>query len=212
MADTYKKQSSSRNYKTYEQKLNAEQKKAYDNSYSRSYKVNNRLGFEDAMRTRANRINIIDRRPVYVGVNPFYFGGPIHYGSAYVGVWDLWFLMRASDLFWYHHWHDISAHRDYFEARKFAEMEQRVKALEAKYNGVRDENYLDPDVDPDLQFSEEYVSKNPDKVYYTNKHAVPSSNPFVVLIVISGIAVVLIIIIRKLSKPRPKKIYNSRIY
>ncbi|MCX7709553.1 MAG: hypothetical protein N2484_06850 [Clostridia bacterium] len=212
MADTYKKQASTRNYKTYQQKLNDEQKKAYDTSFNRGYRVNNRMNFEDAMRTRPQRISRFDQRPVRIYVNNNYFGGPLSYGSAFVGPWDLWFLMRASDLFWYHHWHDIYAHRDYFEAAKFAEMEARVRELERKHNGVRDENYLDPDVDPDLQFSDEYTNKNLDNVYLTNKYARPSVNPFVVFIIILAIGIVMIVIIRKVSRPKPKAPFNSRIY
>lgn len=212
MADTYKKQASSRNYKTYQQKLNSEQQKAYQSSFNKSYRVNNRMNFEDAMRTRPHRISMFDQRPVRIYVNNSYFGGPLSYGSAYVGAWDLWFLMRASDLFWYHHWHDIYAHRNYFEAAKFAEMEARVKELERKYNNVRDENYLDPDVDPDLQFSEEYTNKNLSNVYLSNKHARPGVNPFAVFIVILVVGIVMIIIIRTVSRPKPKSSFKSRIY
>ena len=147
MNDTYKKQSSGRSYTTYQQKLNTEQQKAYNTSYSKNYNYQ-RTGFEDSMRTRPQRISMFDRRPIIVAANPMYFGGPLSYGSAFVGMWDMWFLMRASDMFWFHHWNDIYPYRDYFEASKFADMEKRVKALEQQ-GVVRDESYVDPEVDPE---------------------------------------------------------------
>lgn len=210
MNDTYKKQSSGRSYTTYQQKLNTEQQKAYNTSYSKNYNYQ-RTGFEDSMRTRPQRISMFDRRPIIVAANPMYFGGPLSYGSAFVGMWDMWFLMRASDMFWFHHWNDIYPYRDYFEASKFADMEKRVKALEQQ-GVVRDESYVDPEVDPDLQFSDEYTQKNIDKVYYTDKYSTPSTNPVAAVIILVGVGVVLVIILRKVSKPKPKKTFQSRIY
>lgn len=211
MQDTYKSQASTRNYKSYQQNLNADQQSAKNSSYNRNYNVNNRMGFEDSMRTRDYRINNFNSRPIFVNVNTGYFGGPLSYGSAFVGCWDLWFLMRASDMFWYHHWDDIYPNRSYFQAAQFAEMEARVKKLEQQ-NVARDSNYLDPGVDPDLQFSNDYTQSHPEKVYYTNKNSTPAVNPFLVFFAILLIAIGLILIIRFLSRPRPKDSFKSRIY
>lgn len=211
MQDSYNKQASSRNYKTYQQNLNADQQKTKNSSYSRNYNANNRMGFENAMGTRNNRINNFNSRPIFVNVNPGYFGGPLSYGSGFIGCWDLWFLMRASDMFWYHHWNDIHPHKDYFQAAQYAEMEARVKKLEQQ-NIAKDETYLDPNVDPDLQFSDEYTKQNPDKVYYTNKNAAPAVNPFLVIFAILLIVLGLILIIRFISRPKPKDSFKSRIY
>lgn len=211
MQDTYKKQASSRNYKTYQQNLNADQQSAKNSSYNRNYNAGNRMGFEDAMRTRDYRINNFNSRPVFVNINTGYFPGPFSYGSAFVGCWDLWFLMRASEMFWYHHWSDIYPNRDYFQATQFAEMEARVKKLEQQ-NIARDSTYLDPGVDPDLQFSNDYTQSHPDKVYYTNKNTAPAVNPFIGFLAILLIAIGLILIIRFLSRPKPKDSFKSRIY
>lgn len=212
MEDAYKKQASGMNYKAYQQKMNDAQKKAYDSSFNKSYKVNDRMNFDDAMKTRSQRISSFDRRPVRMYVNNSYFGGPLSYGSAFIGPWDLFFLMTASDLFWYHHWNDIYPNREYFDAAKFAEMEARVKALEVQNNNVRDPDYLDPDVDPDLQFSKEYTEKNLDNVYLSNKYARPAVDPFFVFIIIFAVGAVMVIVIRIVSKPKPKTGFKSRIY
>lgn len=211
MQDEYKKQASTSNYSEYKQKLNSEQQKAYESSFSKSYNVNNRMNFDDALRSRPQRINVFNSRPVYVGLNPVYFGSPISYGHAFAGPWDLWFLMRASDLFWYHHWHDISPYRNYFQEQQFRDMERRVQELEAKNNGVRDENYLEPGVDPDLQFSGEYQEKNLDRIYYTDKYSKPVSNPVQTILILIVIAAGLILIMKNVARPRRKK-YDSRLY
>lgn len=212
MQDAYKKQTSSSNYSAYKQKLNTEQQKVYDSSMKSDFKVNNRMNFEDAMNSRPQRITYINSRPVYIGVRPGLFSGPMTWGMGYVGMWDLWFLMHASDLFWYHHWNEIVPYRDYFEEQKFNEMEARIKQLEQQNNNVRDPNYLDPNVDSDLQFSNDYQQQHLDKVYYTNKYSQPASNAAGVIIIIIIIGVVCILVISKAARQKPKKTYNSRIY
>ncbi|HEX2925088.1 MAG TPA: hypothetical protein VHP38_02330 [Ruminiclostridium sp.] len=213
MQDTYKSQVSSKNYKTYKQKLNSQQQKVYNDSMKRSYgSSSRRINFEDAMRTRSSRINIFNKRPIIININRSMFGSPFSYGYAYVGPWDLWFLMRASDLFWYHHWNEISPYRDYFDQQQYQQLEQRVDRLEQQ--GIqRDPNYIEDDVDPDLQLSQQYQEQNPDAVYYTDKYPTSSSrNTGAVVVVIIIASVALIIVIRKLSRPKPQKPRYSRIY
>lgn len=212
MQDAYKKQTSSANYGTYKQKLNAEQQKVYDSSMNNSnFKVNNRMNFENSINSRSQRINNMGSRPVYVNVRPGLFSGPMTWGMGYVGMWDMWFLMSASQLFWYHHWAEIGPYRENFDEKKFAEMEARVKELE-KQNIAKDPNYMEPGVDADLQLSKEYQEKNIDKVYYTDKYSQPESNPAGTVVVIIIIGAVLLIVFMKAAKPKPKKTYNSRIY
>jgi hypothetical protein len=70
---------------------------------------------------------------------------------------------------------------------------------------------MDPDVDPDLQLSQQYQEQNVDKVYYTDKYPTSShAGTAIVVIVITSVA--LVIVIRKLSKPKRKKSHYSRIY
>ncbi|EGD47312.1 hypothetical protein Cpap_1895 [Ruminiclostridium papyrosolvens DSM 2782] len=213
MQDTYKSQISSKSYKTYKQKLNSQQQKVYNDSMKKSYGSSSRkMNFEDAMRTRSSRINVFNNRPIFINVNRSMFGSSFSYGYAYVGPWDLWFLMRASDLFWYHHWNEISPYRSYFDQSQYQKLENRVSQLE-KQGVQRDPNYMEEGVDPDLQLSEQYQEKNPDNVYYTDKYPTNSSrNTGAVVVVIIITSVALIIVIRKLSKPKPKKSRQSRIY
>ncbi len=213
MQDTYKSQVSSKSYKTYKQKLDNQQQKVYNDSMKRSYgSSSRRMNFEDAMRTRTSRINVFNNRPIFINVNRSVFGSPFSYGYAYVGPWDLWFLMRASDLFWYHHWSEISPYRSYFDQNQYQQLENRVDQLE-KQGVQRDPNYMEEGVDPDLQLSQQYQEKNPENVYYTDKYPTNSSrNTGAVVVVIIITSVALIIVIRKLSKPKPKNSRNSRIY
>ncbi|MBF0496872.1 MAG: hypothetical protein HQK58_09925 [Deltaproteobacteria bacterium] len=138
-----------------------------------------------ASQTRTTRVNnyfgpntTYQRRlaPTYYQAN--YWGGygyPM-WGFHSVGIWDMAFLMMASDLFWYHHWNSLSQQRNMFDQQQMADMERRVKALEAK--GVpRDPNFVDPNVDPDIQYSKEYVEQNPDKVFAGQVRPVPAREP-----------------------------------
>lgn len=213
MKDTYKSQVSSKNYNTYKQKLNAQQQKVYDDTMKRDFGIGaKRMSFEGAMNSRSSRINSFGTRPIFMNINRGMFGNPFSYGYAYVGPWDLWFLMRASELFWFHHWNEISPYRDYFDKQEYEKLEQRVEELEAQ--GVqRDPNYLEEGVDPDLQLSQQYQEENVDKVYYTDKYPTSSSagtgGTIAGIIIIS---IVLVVAINRVSRPRPKKSHNSRIY
>lgn len=212
MQDSYKKQVSGKKFNTYKQKLNTEQQKVYNDSMKRDYGTGSRrMGFEDAMKSRTSRINSFGKRPVFINVNTGMFGNPFSYGYAYVGPWDLWFLMRASEMFWFHHWLEIAPYKSYFNQQEYEKLEKRVEELE-KEGVQRDPNYIDPDTDPDLQFSQQYQEENVDKIYYTDKYSTnsASSGTAVVIIIISAAA--LVIVIRKLSKPKPKKSHYSRIY
>jgi hypothetical protein len=212
MQDTYKKQASGSSFKSYKQNLNSQQKSTYDKTMNTNYKVNNRLNFEDAMRTRTQRINGFNKRPIFINVNRGYFGGPFGYGSAFIGPWDMFFLMTASNLFWYHHWNDISPYRDHFNQAEFSRLESRVKELEKENKGVRDPNYLDPGVDPDLQFSNDYQQKHLDNIYYSDKYSRTGTNPFAVIIIIIVVVIILIMILKRVSRPKPKKTFHSRLY
>jgi hypothetical protein len=211
MKDTFKTTSSKSNYSAYKSKLNAQQKKAYNSSMNNSYKMNNRMNFDDAVRTRPQRISSFNSRPIFINVNRGYFGSPFSYGYAFVGPWDMWFLMRASELFWYHHWAEISLYNNYFDAAQYAKMDARVKQLEAQ--GVaKDPNYLEPGVDPDLQLTTDYQEKHLDSMYYTNKTPNNSGSIVVTFIIIGAIVIILIVFIRKAAKPKQKKSTYSRIY
>jgi hypothetical protein len=199
------------NYKKYSQNLNDSQKKAYNDSMNRNYSFNNRMNFEDSLRSRPQRISYYDSRPVRIHVNTFYFGGPLSYGSAFVGPWDMWFLMRASDLFWYHHWMEIMAYREYFEAAEFAQREQAINAMTAQ-NIARNPDYIDPDVDYDLQFSDDYQQKHLDTMYYSNKHTGSAGSVILTFIIIIAVIVIMIIIIKKVSRPKYKRPARSRLY
>ncbi|MCX8128746.1 MAG: hypothetical protein N3I35_01445 [Clostridia bacterium] len=212
MQDTYNKQASSSKFNSYKQNLNSEQKRVYDSTMNTNYRVKDRMSFEDAMQSRPTRINNFNKRPIFINVNRGYFGGPMGYGSAFIGPWDMFFLMTASHMFWYHHWNEIRPYRDHFNQAEFDRLEARVKELERENNGIRDPNYMEPGIDPDLQFSKEYQQKHLDNIYYTNKYSQPATNPFAIILVILVIAIVLIIILKKVSRPKPKKTYHSRLY
>lgn len=212
MQDNYKKQVSGKNFNTYKQKLNADQQKVYNASMKRDFGTGSRrMNFEDALKSRSSRINSFGRRPVFINVNTGMFGNPFSYGYAYVGPWDLWFLMRASEMFWFHHWLDIAPYKSYFNQQEYEKLEKRVDELE-KQGIQRDPNYVEPDADTDLQFSQQYQEENVDKIYYTDKYATNSAGSGVAVVVFVMTAAGLVIVVRKLSKPKRRKSHYSRIY
>ncbi len=168
------------------------------------------MNYDDAVRTRTSRINSFNTRPVFINVNPTLFGGPLSYGYGSVGIWDLWFLMRASELFWYHHWNEISPYRNYFQAKQYSDMEARVKALEQQ-NIKKDPNYLEPKVSADLQYSPDYQQKHLDQMYYTDKYPGNTGNPVVAVVFLGIGAVILIIVFKRFMRPRVKS-FKSDIY
>jgi len=212
MQDTYKKQVSSKNFNTYKQKLNTDQQKVYNDTLKRDYGTSSRrMGFENAMNTRSSRVNTFGQRPIFMNVNRGMFASPFSYGYAFVGPWDLWFLMRASDMFWFHHFSEISPYKSYFNQQEYEKLEKRVKEIETQ-GTKKDPTYLDPDVDPDLQLSQQYQEKNVDKVYYTDKYPTNSASAGTAIVIIIITSVALIIVIKRLSKPKRKKSHYSRIY
>lgn len=114
-------------------------------------------------------------------------------------------------MFWYQHWLEISPYKSYFNQQEYEKLEKRVDELE-KQGVKRDPNYIDPDTDPDLQFSQQYQEQNIDKVYYTDKYSTNTGSSGAVVVMIFITAVGLIIVIRKLSKPKKKRTHYSRIY
>jgi hypothetical protein len=211
MKDTFKTTTSKNNYSAYKKGLNDQQKKAYDSSMNNSYKMNSRMNFDDAIRTRPQRVSSFNSRPIFMNYNPGIFGGPFSYGYAFVGPWDMWFLMRASEMFWFHHWADISPYRNNFNNAEFAKMEERVKKLEAE--GVaKDPNYLEPGVDPDLQLTTDYQEKHLDSIYYTDKNPGNTGSTVLTIIIVGAVITLLIIIIRKEVRPKKKKGSYSKIY
>lgn len=210
MKDTFKTSTSKNNYSAYKKGLNDQQKKAYDSSMNNSYKMNNRMNFDDAIRTRPQRISAFNSRPIFINVNRNYFGSPFSYGYAFAGPWDMWFLMRASEMFWFHHWLEIQAYRNNFDQQQYAQLEARVHQLEAQ-GVVRDPSYMEPGVDPDLQLTTDYQEKHLDNIYYTNKNPHNTGNIILTFVIIGAIVIILVVLVRKSARPKKKSSY-SRIY
>jgi hypothetical protein len=119
MENYYKKQTSSSTYQAYKQELNPRQKSIYESSMNRDVKLNQRMNMEQALRTRQSRLSDFEyRRPVVVNYNRGFFGNSIDLGSVMIGMWSMSFLMRASDMFWYHHWNDISPYHKWSRESK----------------------------------------------------------------------------------------------
>jgi len=195
MQQYFEKQIPQANYTVYKQELDNKQKEILQTSLNIDYKIYKKMNFEEALRTKARRIAEFDSKPVIVKPNYNIFTGPFSYGSAFAGPWDLWFLLRASDLFWYHHWDEISPFKMYFNEEDFLKRETVIKEMKARNIPV-DSSYTELDVDPDLQFSNDYLRKNLFKVYITNKFYKPVNNPFTTLFTILVVTAFLILLIR----------------
>jgi len=71
---------------------------------------------------------------------------------VYRDPYDNFFFRYTTPTWAYHHWHSID-HRRFDEAR-LQELEDQIEQME-KEGIERDPNYVMPDVDPDLQYSDE---------------------------------------------------------
>ena len=211
MQSSFSKQISTSNYSNYKKSLTPEQTKDYTSSLNKSYSLPNRLNFDDALATRNSRLTTFGTRPVIINVGGGYLGGPLSYGSAFAGIWDMWFLTRASQLFWYNHWSEISPYRNNFDQAKFNEMEARVKELEQQ-KVAKDPNYLEPGVDPDLQFSSEYQQSHVSDIYYTDKSGSSAQSVFGTIFMLIIIVALLLYIFKKVSRKNGKKSFESKIY
>jgi len=191
-------------YYRYKQNLDDEQKSILESSLRKSYNIGKKMNLEDALETRPKRIQEYNKKAVKINVNTYHFKSTLSYGAASVGPWDLWFLTRASDMFWYHHWDEIYAYRSYFNAHEFAEMESKIKNIEAQ--GIaRDPKYTEPSVDCDLQLSDDYIKLNINEVYYTNKFKKPLQNFFAAISFMICITVFLALVLKFILQSKVKK-------
>ena len=85
-----------------------------------------------------------------------------YYNDSYsVGVWDIYFLSHANDLFWYHHWQDRSIRnalyqQNILEDAELRRLESRVQELEQQ--GIaRNADYLPDGVGPEDAYSRDYI-------------------------------------------------------
>ncbi len=211
MQEAFREATSQTSRETYNQKFSEQQQKVNDLMRSGRYFVNERMNFEEAVKTRNDRIASFETRPVTIGANVKLYGDALSYGSARIGPWDFWFLLRAPDLFWYHHWNELSQFREHFDEVGYEKLESRIRALEQK--GIpRDPTYVDPDVDPDLQFAEDYLLDNINMVYYTTKHPGSVRHFGLTVAALVIISAVLLVMLKMFSAPVPKEPYRSRIY
>jgi len=70
-------------------------------------------------------------------------------------------LSHATDLFWYHHWHEPALQRALYQDRvlqdaELARLESRISVMEGE-NITRDPDYLPDDIAPYDAYSEEYL-------------------------------------------------------
>lgn len=83
------------------------------------------------------------------------------YQGYQVGIWDLYFLSHASDLFWYHHWQEPALQSALYEDRvlqdaELTRLESRIHAMEAEQI-ARDPDYLPDGIAPYDAYSDEYL-------------------------------------------------------
>lgn len=191
----YAKETSKNNYAAYQQKMNPTQQASYS-QYNTAPSVQNVQSYSTLSSSRPTRINVYNSSPVYCGYNTSLYPGGLSYGSAYCGRWDLWFLTRASDVFWYNHLDEIMMYNNMFDRNQY---EQRLARVRAMNNVARDPNYLDPDVNYDLQYSPNYQKEHLNELYTV---ALPwyTSGWFKFLLVITVLAMIIIGIAKRWNK------------
>jgi hypothetical protein len=136
---------------------------------------------------------------IYSTYSPYYGRPVVVYNDPYNSFFWYWMLDRSLDeraMWAYNHQHEMDAARYREMCAKDAQLEARIRQLEAEKKGVRDTGYVPKGIDPDLQYSDDYV----DNVY--NPHVESSSGDssgvgrffywvFMILLVGAGIAVII---------------------
>ncbi len=209
MLDFYNKNTLKVAYNIYKQELTPLQVESYTTGLSTPYTIALMASLETSVANKPARIAAYDTFPARIRLNYTIFSGPFSYGSAYAGPWDLWFLLRASDIFWHNHWDEILPYKEYFNQDDFMKRDAAIKEIRLK-GATPDTFALEPNVDADLQFSEEYIQKNIDRIYFTLKFIEPAGSPFTTLFTIFLVILALVLAIRQISDSSYRKKFAGK--
>ncbi|MDD5603137.1 MAG: hypothetical protein PHG48_03500 [Eubacteriales bacterium] len=209
MLDHYTSLSLNSEYHIYPQELTPLQAESLSNGLVTLYKMPDKTAFESSLADKPSRIAAYDKLPLRIRPDYSVFSGPFSYGSVYIGPWDMWFLLRASDEFWFNHWDEIAPYKEYFNQADFEARDSAVKSM-MQSGSTPDALMLEQVFSADLQFSEQYIARHLDRIYFTSKYMSQSGNSFTMLFTIALIIAALILLIRHMPGSALRRRYSVR--
>lgn len=97
---------------------------------------------------------------IYSTYSPYYGRPAIVFGDPYNSFFWYWMLDRSLNeraMWAYHHQSDMDQARYKELLAKDAKLEAKIRELETQNKGVRDPGYVPNGIDPDLQYSDDFV-------------------------------------------------------
>lgn len=138
----------------------AEPKSTYTTPAGKEAKIDTSSKSVTNIRNMERTTYITRETRIYSTYSPYYGRPVVVYNDPYNSFFWYWMLDRSLEeraMWAYHHQHEMDAARYREMCAKDAQLEARIRQLEAQNKGVRDVGYTPKGIDPDLQYSDDFV-------------------------------------------------------
>jgi hypothetical protein len=154
-ADAQKRVESKQNYIK-----GPEPKPTYTTPVGKEVKIDPNSKSVSSIRNMDNSVYIARETRISTTYAPYYGRPVVVYNDPYNSFFWYWMLDRSLDeraMWAYHHRAEMDDARYREMLAKDARLESRIRELEVQNKGVRDTSYTPPGLDPDLQYTDDYV-------------------------------------------------------
>jgi hypothetical protein len=154
-ADAQKRVESKQNYIK-----GPEPKPTYTTPAGKEVKIDPNSKSVSSIRNMDSNVYITRETRIQTTYAPYYGRPVVVYNDPYNSFFWYWMLDRSLDeraMWAYHHRAEMDDARYREMLSKDARLEARIRELEVQNKGVRDTSYNPPGLDPDLQYTDDYV-------------------------------------------------------
>jgi hypothetical protein len=137
-----------------------ESKPTYTTPVGKEVKIDPNSKSVSSIRNMDNSVYIARETRISTTYAPYYGRPVVVYNDPYNSFFWYWMLDRSLDeraMWAYHHRAEMDDARYREMLAKDARLESRIRELEVQNKGVRDTSYTPPGLDPDLQYTDDYV-------------------------------------------------------
>jgi hypothetical protein len=138
----------------------AESRSSYTTPAGKETKIDSSSKSVTSIRSMSHTTYVTRETRIYSTYSPYYSRPVVIYNDPFPSLFWWWLLDRSLEeraMWAYHHQNQMDAARYRELCAKDAQLEARVRQLELQNKGVRDESYAPKGIDPDLQYSDDYV-------------------------------------------------------